>query len=191
MKPCRHRRPDARRGINRAFSLAESLFAMTIVSFVLLAIIGLMPSGLGSLRDAERRAAETRICETLAADCGGRSWKALESLSSQPIFFDERGVPSRLSPDDANAPTLSPVYAAQAMLVFDPAGGQRSMASTGLLPGESTPSPFLRYVRIAITDHPTNTDSLQQALNGTDVPFVQVYTTVLANLEPELPPPAS
>ncbi len=172
----------------RAFTLAESLFAMTIVSFVLLAIIGIMPSGLASLKDAERRAAETRICQTLAADFEGRSWASLASLPSRPMYFDERGVASTIDPLDDNNPTLNPVYAAEVMLTFDPvAGHQQTMASNGWLPGETSPSPYLRYLRIAITDHPTDTNSLQQALNGTPQSFVQVYTLVLANLEPDLP----
>ena len=172
----------------RAFTLAESLFAMTIVSFVLLAIIGIMPSGLASLKDAERRAAETRICQTLAADFEGRPWASLDSLPQRTLYFDERGVASTIDPMDSRNPTLNPVYAAEVKLTFDPVGGhQQSMASNGWLPGEVSPSPYLRYLRIAITDHPNDTNSLDQALNGTPQSFVQVYTLVLANLEPDRP----
>ena len=184
-------RLDKARGVNqiwpRGFTLAESLFAMTIVSFVILAIIGMMPSGLSSLREADRTAAEVRICQTITADYETRKWSdlMLQSSAPPPLYFDEHGAQTTLMPDDQMNPTQSAIFAAQATVVFNPAGGQQSMASAGLLPGEPSPSPFLLYVRIAITDNARNANTLQQALNGSEVPYVHVYTTTVVNLAPE------
>ena len=174
-----------------AFTLAESLFAMTIVSFVLLTVIGMMPAGLGALRDAERRAAESRICQTMLADFEGRKWKNLATQPDIITYFDEQGVASRNAPG-AGEGTSAPTFAVRAMLIERPELGEVAMTSRGLLPGEGTSSPFLRYIRIAVTPNALDSESvgrLASALRqGRGVPMVHVYTFLLADLEAEKPP---
>lgn len=189
MKPCRHSRDDApTRNWRDAFTLAESLFAMTIVSFVLLAMIGVMPAGLDSLRDAEERAAEARICQTMFADFEGRAWINLGTQPDIVTYFDDQGIAmSGLS--SGRGPTKDPSFAVRAMLIDRPEAGEVNMASKGLLPGEDTTSTFLRYVRIAITTKAQDSEvvnRMQSALRqGRKQPFIRVYTFVLANVEPE------
>ena len=69
------------------------------------------------------------------------------------------------------------------------------MASKGLLPGEGSASPFLRYVRIAITSNALDGESvnqLQAALQqGGNTQYAHVYTFLIANLEPEKGQPAA
>lgn len=122
-----------------AFTLAETLFAMAIVSFALLTIIGLMPSALDELRQSERRAAEARILQSLAADYELLPWQEFENFGRRgPFFFDETGL-RRLNMDESTR------YQAQ---VEAPTGGQTELT----LPGESNPSPYLKQLRISITD---------------------------------------
>jgi uncharacterized protein (TIGR02598 family) len=178
-----------------AFSLAESLVAMAIVSFVLLSIIGVMPSGMGALNDSQRRAAESRICQTMVADYEGRTWANLATQPQVITYFDDQGVATS-NPDDPRGPTKSAVFAVRATLIVNPEAGQIAMVSKGLLPGEGTASPFIRYVRIAITPNAADTDAVNQlqtalALGGnsrTSEKTIHVYTFLLANLEPEQPP---
>lgn len=170
------------------FSLAESLLAVAIVSFVLLAMIGVVPAGLASLRDSERRAAEARICQTVLADFEGRTWQNLAAQPDIVSYFDDQGIASSTGPGgNLNNPTAAPTFAVRAMLIVRPEQGQNAMISGGLLPGESSASPFLRYVRIAITpsaQNPQAVSALQSALQlGSDAPLVRVYTFLLANEE--------
>ena len=195
MKPLHHSLRGARLTLRSraAFTLAESLFAMTIVSFVLLAIIGMMPAGLGALRDSEKRAAESRICQTMLADYEGRSWINLATQPDVITFFDEQGIAS--SSQGSDNTTKAPTFAVRAMLIEKPEGGQVAMASKGLLPGEGSASPFLRYVRIAITSNALDGESvnqLQAALQqGGNTQYAHVYTFLIANLEPEKGQPAA
>lgn len=131
----------------RAFTLAETLFAMAIVSFALLTIIGLMPSALDELRQSERRAAEARILQSLATEHELLSWQDLQNFGRRgPFYFDETGL-RRLSMDETTR------YQAQ---VDGPTGAGSELT----LPGEANPSPFLRQLRISITDRIQDTGAL-------------------------------
>ncbi|MDB6140658.1 MAG: Verru Chthon cassette protein [Verrucomicrobiaceae bacterium] len=168
------------------FTLAESLFAMTLVSFVLLAIIGIMPAGLGSLHDAEQRSAESRICQTLLADYEGRVWKSQTTQPDVVTYFDEQGIATSAGPR-ADTGTKGATFAVRAMLILRPEQGQVAMASNGRLPGEGSASPFLHYLRIAVTSNALDDVSegkLRDGLStGKNLPFVHVYTFLLAKLE--------
>jgi len=59
---------------------------MAIVSFTLLTIIGLMPTALDELRQSERRAAEARILQSLAADYELLPWTELQNLGGAARF---------------------------------------------------------------------------------------------------------
>ena len=187
MKPCPHSTP--KRARREAFTLAESLFAMTIVSFVLLAMIGVMPAGLDALRESERRAAEARICQTMFADFEGRAWINLGAQSDIITYFDDQGVATKEQSSAARGPTKDAGFAVRAMMIERPEAGEVNMAAKGLLPGEETASPFLRYVRIAITSKlqdPTVINRMQIALRqGRNENFIRIYTFVLASQEPE------
>ena len=122
-----------------AFTLAETLFAMAIVSFALLTIIGLMPSALDELRQSERRAAEARILQSLAAEYELLPWQEIKNFGRRgPFYFDEAGL-QRLNIDETTR------YQAQ---IEVPTGRLAELT----LPGETNPSPYLKQLRISITD---------------------------------------
>jgi len=131
-----------------AFTLAETLFAMAIVSFTLLTIIGLMPTALDELRQSERRAAEARILQSLAADYELLPWTELQNLGRRgPFFYDETGL-ARRSMDESTR------YLAE---VSD----SQITDADRRLPGENgSPSPFLKQLRISITDRVQDTSAL-------------------------------
>lgn len=141
-----------------AFSLAEVLFAMAIFVFGVLVLVGTLPNGMASLQTARRQAAEVRIFQHLRAvyqaeldratiaDVGG-----IVATLSQPstFYFDDRGNVVRLIGGGNN----QTAFAAQAIL---------EPAST--LPGETTPSPFTRRLRIGVTDHWRDASALNDPL---------------------------
>jgi uncharacterized protein (TIGR02598 family) len=62
------------------FTLGETLFAMALIAFVLLQLVGSLPSSLDSLREAERRTAESRIINAIQAEVNLMSWSQVENL---------------------------------------------------------------------------------------------------------------
>jgi uncharacterized protein (TIGR02598 family) len=120
---------------------------MAIVSFTLLTIIGLMPTALDELRQSERRAAEARILQSLAADYELLPWTELQNLGRRgPFFYDETGL-ARRSMDESTR------YLAEVSdsMIRD---------EDRFLPGESRASPFLKQLRISITDRVQDTSAL-------------------------------
>lgn len=130
-----------------AFTLAETLFAMAIVSFTLLTIIGLMPTALDGLRQSERRSAEARILQSLAAEYELLPWTELQNLGRRgPFYFDETGL-ARRTVDESTR------YLAEVSDSLLQADDHR-------LPGEASGSPYLKQLRISITDRVQDTAAL-------------------------------
>ena len=126
------------------FSLAESIIAMGIVAFTLLTIIGLLPSSLDALKQAEDRAARARIMTTLFSEHEALSWSTLETLENQfrgPIGFDRQGLKLSSSAED------QPVYFARTRVTMEQ-DTRSALANSG------TTSPFLRMLEITVSSHP-------------------------------------
>jgi uncharacterized protein (TIGR02598 family) len=120
---------------------------MAIFVFGVLVLVGTLPNGMASLQTARRQAAEVRIFQHLRAVYQAELDRASVSeiggiiaTLAQPatFYFDDRGNIVRLLGGGVN----QTAFAAQAVL--EPATP---------LPGETTPSPFTRRLRIAVTDH--------------------------------------
>ena len=160
----------------QAFTLAETLFAMAIVSFTLLAIIGIIPSSLSELNDAERRAAEARILQSITNEYELKSWDDLTNSASQNVlYFSGTGILQTSLNDQTQ-------YAA----LVEPMRGESPQGQPGqvLLPGEGNAGDYLRCLRVAITNRPH--DSLAFA-NDNKGNRHRNYAVVIANREPDLP----
>lgn len=120
----------------QGFTLAETLFAMAILAFTILSIFGMMPGALTNLQASEHREAEARIYQTLAAEYGSKPWKELRNFApTDLLYFDATGLPLERQEDNA-------VFIAR----IEPETASMT------LPGEGTQSPFLRRLRIFISD---------------------------------------
>ena len=109
---------------------------MAILSFAVLAILGVMPGGLANLQAAEQREAEARIYQSLVAEYQTKPWQELRLLTrSEVLYFDNTGL-ALTHPSDTVA------YAAVVERV----------TKRMLLPGETNPSPYLMHLIIAISD---------------------------------------
>ena len=117
------------------FSLAEVLIAIAIISFALLALIGVLPEGLRSLQNAQRQEAEARIVQHVAAHFQLKPWDEIAAMAADAmdLDFDGNGAPVTPSSNDT-------IYRARAEL-----------ADAAPLPNETAPSPYLRRLRIRIT----------------------------------------
>lgn len=167
-----------------AFTLAEVLFAMAILSFALLTIIGLMPSTLASLNDAEARIAEARIVQSINTEFQLKPWDQLPREGSNAIrYYDQRGIRTSAPLEGgAELPTNSATYA---VAIY-----AQAEATTPTVPGDkkqdgSKTTEFLRTLHIVITRQIKNTQALQDhAIRGTN----RVYAVSVAKLQPVIAP---
>lgn len=92
------------------FSLVEVTIAMGLVSFAVLSILGLLPTGLSTLRSAMNQTVEAQIVRTIGAQS---VVTAFASLATNNVYYDQDGLPTESS-DEArytvNVATNSPVY---------------------------------------------------------------------------------
>jgi uncharacterized protein (TIGR02598 family) len=77
------------------FSLAEVTLAVGITSVGMLALIGLIPGGLDSMRQSSAKVAEAKIIQAVTADYQMGDWGSRttgQALTNKEYYFDERGV---------------------------------------------------------------------------------------------------
>lgn len=74
------------------FTLVEVTIAIGIVSFALLGLIGLLPAGLGSLRDSVEQSMNAQIVQRISGDLVMRSFASrtdFSAFSGATLYFDD------------------------------------------------------------------------------------------------------
>jgi uncharacterized protein (TIGR02598 family) len=108
-----------------AFTLIESLLAISIAATVLLTLLALLPAGLDASREAVRCTAQARILARLRQQC-------VSAAPTGDFYFDALGRPlTSRTADAAFAVRVAP-------------------AAAGALPGDATPT--MRSIRIILSD---------------------------------------
>lgn len=182
-----HRSPlTAHRPQATAFTLAEVLFAMAILSFALLSIIGLMPSTLASLNDAEVRIAEARIVQSVNAEFQLAPWDMLPKTGTKLLrYYDQRGVRSSSPGAEYGSDVVHHTEYAVAIYA-------QPNDKVPVLPGDSPgakdkskAADWLRSFHIVITRQIQDSTALQdQARQGVN----RVYAITVANQTPQQNP---
>jgi uncharacterized protein (TIGR02598 family) len=92
------------------FTLVEVTIAVGIVSFAVISILGLLPTGLSTLRSAMNQTVEAQIVRTIGAQS---VVTAFASLATNNVYFDQDGLPTTSSDEarytvnvEANAPVF-------------------------------------------------------------------------------------
>jgi uncharacterized protein (TIGR02598 family) len=73
----------------KAFSLVEVVIALGIVSFAVVAILGLIPTGLNTLKDSTGETVRAQIVRSIAASALTANFSSLNAIAS----FDNDGQP--------------------------------------------------------------------------------------------------
>ena len=113
--------PRSKWTANQGFSLVEVAFAMAVMGFGLLSIVGLVPMGLTHFRQAMNNTVETQIVQSITSDLQLTSFK---SLAAGTTYYDGEGNPT--------ATASSAIYTATVAL--NPIGGTSFPVS---LPGSA------------------------------------------------------
>lgn len=80
-------------GWQAAFSLVETVLALGVVSICLLGVIGLLPTGLNSMRQAMDITLEAQIVRHLSSETLLTPYADLEALySNKTFYFDQDGI---------------------------------------------------------------------------------------------------
>ncbi len=87
------RYPGASRKSARGFSLAEVVIALGITSFALVAMLGVIPVGLQSIKDSVQVTSQAAITETLVANAQRTPWDKLDAWNGTVRYFSVEGRP--------------------------------------------------------------------------------------------------
>lgn len=116
------------------FSLVEVTLALGIVSFSLLTVLGLMPVGLSTLKQATEQTTESQIVQKIGGEAYLTSFSQLAaSFSNRTFYYDDRGKFLDVSPAAAPAATRYWAHATVGDSVFPGsanAGGQGVMSGS-------------------------------------------------------------
>ncbi len=156
-------KPLIQQTLRKAFTLAEVTLAIGITAIGMIALIGLIPSGLESLRNSSALVAEAKILQAIVADyqTGDRSARTSGlRLEDRVYHFDASGI--RVRPND---PWRH--YTAQATVVEDrmPVRGDPEL------------NKYLHRIEIRITD------STDPAAAFADPDLHNEYGTVVALID--------
>lgn len=150
-------------GLNRSrdlggFSLIEVTISIAITAVALVSLMGMLPAGMKTMREASDRAVETRInqqvlSELLLADWGDRANFDYRASGAPGVrFYDDQGIVIEAGAGDFD---FSHVYTAR---ISVPAVGQPLPQSIEggvyqgvFVPGEGRPDPDLQLVIVEIT----------------------------------------
>ncbi len=164
----------ARRRSRSAFSLAEVTIAIGIVAVGIIALLGLLPHGLQTMKEAADLSSETRIAQQIVADVMLLDWgDETDDLAylrafanrNEPFLFDELAI--RVDrPADAT-------YVARVEIPAIENGDV-------VLPGGNAPEPNLRRVVIKIVSVPDPSFDFDAPANQGRF---RTYSTVVARMK--------
>lgn len=152
-----------RAGRRNGFSLAETTIAIAIVSIVVLALVGTLPTALNRLNRASARSADARALESIVGTYQMKDWTEVVADDGTPrsakFFFDRTGIP---------------VPAGDFWVTF---GAAVTVERAPLLPGETEPNPNLRRLSIELSNRVTESDPFA------DPKSLRRYTTLLSKID--------
>ena len=73
------------------FSLVEIVVAVGIVATVMVALLGMIPTGLNTVNEAADTMAEIRIAQQILGEVQMAAWEDLDQWDSKPFYYDAEG----------------------------------------------------------------------------------------------------
>ena len=143
------------------FSLVEVVMAVGVAAFALVALLGLLPSGLKTFKSTMNTAVGSQIAQRVFNDMQIADWK---DLTNSTRFFDEQGT------ELTNSNAVNCIYWVSVQIGTNSGGGN----STSFLGNTST---NLATVTVMVANNPGNGLGTN-ATNGAN-PNVQTFTTLI------------
>lgn len=102
-------------GRRGGFTLAEVMIAMGIVASVMVALLGMIPLGVRSVREAANLTISGRIAQEVISNIQQSNWTAIDAFDTQTFKFDHEGFLIR-----PNSREQIATYEARVTLTKDP-----------------------------------------------------------------------
>jgi uncharacterized protein (TIGR02598 family) len=77
---------------SRAFSLVEVVLALGIVSFAFIGIIGMLPVGMSTFRQATDATVQSQITQQMVSQVAETNFANLNKLTTSTYLFDDQGI---------------------------------------------------------------------------------------------------
>jgi uncharacterized protein (TIGR02598 family) len=162
---------DIKRVRQAGFSLVEVTMAIGIVAFAFVALLGLLPTGLGVFRQSIDSSNQMWIMQNLNSMVQVTPWDKIEDLEKFTFYFDEEArMTDRVSPDageDVDEETISKRLYAVKLLVSKPIrpgdsgeGKEESAYSENVLRIVGVIAPYMNPVAMKEFEGVKNTDDL-------------------------------
>lgn len=142
--------------------MAESLFSVGIVAFVLLSIIATIPAAMNHLQEAEQRTAEARIFRSIVSEYEAQPF-SIQQPASGLRYFDQAGM---------ELPGRSPEAWYAAKITLD------NQERVGL---SRDNSPFLKLLKVSISGNAANEGAFNKNTGSSDF---HEYAALLLDTEP-------
>ena len=110
------KRPPAKRS-DQGFSLVEISLALGIIAFAFIALLGLLPVGLQTFRQAIDTGNEARIMQSFMTKLEATEFSRIRDLDFEKgeeiFYFDEEGMPTDTSKNEVPSLASQRLYAAK------------------------------------------------------------------------------
>lgn len=140
-----------------AFTIVEIALAIGVAAFGLLAIIALLPVGIGSIRDSAEEIAALSLAYTITADIGSSSEARMATSHRYGLSL----------PDPGSAPVAAVLYLAESGLAADPPSNARYRFDVLMKPPTAgSGAPMSAHVRAT---WPPAADPLSASTQSTEI----------------------
>jgi uncharacterized protein (TIGR02598 family) len=135
--------PRAPRSLPHGFSLIEVTIALGIVSFALIALFGLLPTGLTTFRSSIDRSVASQIAQNIISEARQTEFSSLSTLATPA------GSPKRFTEDgDETTDASKTIYVAKI-----------EVETSVSLPAAPTPNTSMAKIRVRVVNSPSGSEA--------------------------------
>jgi len=141
------------------FSLVEVVLAIGIISFGLISMMGLLPSGLQAFRSSMERTVSAQVAQAIMGEAKQKDFTNLTSAAATYRYFTQEGVETLSRPEG--------IYTAEVTLtnqVGVPGSGSAQFTNRSLA-----------LVRVRIAHNPAGAKSDPLLFSGSNIPAFTTY----------------
>jgi uncharacterized protein (TIGR02598 family) len=161
-----YRQPPGRR--LAGYSLVEVMVAVGMVSFGIIAMVSMMPSGLSTFRNSMDRSISSQIAQRIVNEARQTDFATLTNFTGNSTFnyrqFTDEG-------DETTLGAANQIYVARVDIVKQVS-----------VPGASTPNQNMAQVRVRIANRPRVTTALQGNATTSNSPSVTDFTALIPKM---------
>lgn len=136
------------------FSLIEVTLALGIISFVLVSLLGLLPTGLSSFRDSMRATVSAQVSQRLIAEVRQADFLGLTAGTQPERYYSVEGIEVAAKADAVTSARVT-------------------VQDNAVLPGSAGASSNLKLIRVEIAPNPGG--QVADPFSGTDVKSFVAY----------------